>query len=175
MEMVHEEWRPVNGHDGHYEVSNLGRVRSLDRTVVRNGKSRFLKGRILQSNVNCTTGPGYPVVRMNNRTTYVHHLVLEAFVGPRPQRHEACHCNGNRRDNRAANLRWDTPSANQNDRVLHGTSNRGEQCGAAKLTESQVREILSSPERGFEIARRFGLSQQAVCNIRKRRIWSHVQ
>lgn len=174
MDSVHEEWRPVKGYEGQYEVSSLGRVRSLDRTVVRNGKERQLKSRILGCNVTSKNSPGYPTVGLNHRTAYVHHLVLEAFAGPRPPRHEACHCNGIRTDNRAANLRWDTPSANQNDRVTHGTSNRGERCGSAKLTEAQVIEILRSPERGYEIAKRFGLAQQTICNIRKRRIWAHV-
>lgn len=174
MESLHEEWRPVKDCEGQYEVSSLGRVRSPARTVVRGGKVHNLKTRIFLCNVSSNSGPGYPVVRLNGRTIYVHQLVLETFVGPRPPRHEACHCNGIRTDNRAVNLRWDTPSANQNDRVTHGTSNRGERCGTAKLTESQVVEILRSPERGCEIAKRFGISQQAVCNIRKRRIWSHI-
>jgi hypothetical protein len=51
----------------------------------------------------------------------VHQLVLEAFVGPRPRGMESCHNNGNQTDNRLVNLRWDTKSENNLDRVRHGT------------------------------------------------------
>ena len=50
----------------------------------------------------------------------VHRVVLEAFVGPCPEGHEACHNNGNPSDNRLENLRWDTKSANALDRVRDG-------------------------------------------------------
>jgi len=51
---------------------------------------------------------------------YIHHLVLEAFVGPRPPGTECCHRNDIKTDNRLENLRWDTSSANMYDRVRNG-------------------------------------------------------
>lgn len=173
MDSVPEIWKPVNGHEGHYEVSDQGRVRSLDRYVPRRrGKPMRRVGKILKSIV-AAGGPGYPIINLCGRTTYVHSLVLEAFVGPRPHRHEACHENGIRTDNRLANLRWDTPQANQMDRARHGTSNRGEQCAVAKLTAEQAREIYQSRERGCELAKRYGVTQQTICNLRKGRTWTH--
>lgn len=53
-------------------------------------------------------------------TRYVHQLVLEAFVGPRPEGMEACHWNDVCTDNRLENLRWDTTSANRHDQVRNG-------------------------------------------------------
>jgi hypothetical protein len=175
MEIIHEEWRAVKGYEDHYEVSNLGRVRSLPRIVVRRGKPMRCAGKILECNVTSTSGPGYPVVRIGNRTTNVHRLVLETFVGPRPEGCEACHCNGIRTDNRSVNLRWDTPRSNQMDRAIHGTSNRGERCGTSLLSASQVLEIRESSERGCDLAARFGVAQQTICAIRKGRSWTHLQ
>jgi hypothetical protein len=173
METVTELWLPVKGFEGKYEVSSLGRVRSLGRMVVRSrGVPFFRPTRFLKPNA--TGGTGYPTVNFGGGTKYVHGLVLEAFVGPRPEGCEACHCNGSRIDNRVENLRWDTPQENQRDRAKHGTSNRGERCASAKLTENQAIEIRDSKEPGCDLARRYGVAQQTICNIRKGRRWNHI-
>lgn len=175
MSSVHEEWRPVVGHERTHEVSDQGRVRSLARTIVRRVGRPFHKPeKILKGNV--SKALGYQTVRLNDTLLYVHCLVLEAFVGPRPDGMEACHdpdpC---RTNNCVSNLRWDTPQANQRDRSRHGTSNRGERCGTAILTEAQVREIRCSVEPGCELARRYGVAQQTICGIRKGRTWGHLE
>lgn len=83
----------------------------------------------------------------------VHRLVLETYRGPCPTGMEACHNNGNTRDNCLSNLRWDTPAENALDRVRHGTSGRGESrkysdghfARRSKLTPSvvmMIRELL---------------------------------
>ena len=71
----------------------------------------------------------------------VHRLILEAFVGPCPDGHQACHVNGNRFDNRPANLRWGTSRENNLDRLAHGTMPIGSRNGKAKLTTEQVAEM----------------------------------
>jgi hypothetical protein len=119
---MQETWRPIPGHSG-YEVSDLGRVRSIDRAVIKMTRGRpvphRLKGRVLKPG---TTGRGYLMVVLGHGgATYVHHLVLQAFVGPRPDGHEAAHGDGNRTNNRLVNLRWATPKENAADRYRHGT------------------------------------------------------
>lgn len=117
-----EEWRPIPGQEGSYEVSNLGRVRSLDRVITeKTGKSRRKRGRVLKPFKGDAYGHG--VVSFGKRDRhYVHHVVLETFAGPRPSpAHEACHNDGDPRNNALGNLRWDTASANQRDRLKHGT------------------------------------------------------
>ena len=121
--MTTEQWRPVAGWEGFYEVSNQGRVRSLDRVVQTTAGPRRYLGKPLRTGVN---RHGYPMVHLSaagrtGKTAKVHRLVLEAFTGPGPAGMEACHNNGDRTDARLANPRWDTPSANQHDRRLHGT------------------------------------------------------
>lgn len=116
-----EEWRPIPGTDGIYEVSNLGRVRSLDRTITEvTGKQRRKNGRVLSPFKGDANG--HQVISIGKRDRrYVHVLVLEVFVGPRPEGYEACHNDGDPHNNALSNLRWDSASANQRDRLQHGT------------------------------------------------------
>jgi hypothetical protein len=117
-----EEWRPVVDWEGAYEVSNCGRVRSLDRvTVCSDGRLLPRTGRILQP---VPAQHGYRTVALMvagyKRTRKIHQLVLEAFVGPRPPGLVACHFDGNPSNNHLSNLRWDTFKANTEDMVRHG-------------------------------------------------------
>lgn len=117
-----EMWRPVRGWDGLYEVSSHGRVRSLDRLVhYPDGRRSYLKpGRILGWR---SRGYGRVVLVAPGRQKYeafVHDLVLEAFVGPRPDGAICCHWDDNKQNNHVSNLRWGTYSTNMHDRVRNG-------------------------------------------------------
>lgn len=117
--MSTEQWRPVVGYEGIYEVSSSGRVRSLARTDAQGGrrKERLLK----PSRMDAWGHRGVKLRRDGVITSrYIHHLVLEAFVGPRPPGMEACHWNDVKDDNRLANLRWATKSDNRHDCVRNG-------------------------------------------------------
>lgn len=120
-----ERWLPVPGWEGYYEVSDHGRLRSVERVVVRSdGRTRTVRSRILQPH-SSTSGYKVATLTRHNRTTNtaVHRLVLEAFVGPCPEGMEGCHSNGVRDDNRLANLRWDSRKGNVADMLQHGTQN----------------------------------------------------
>lgn len=119
-----ERWLPVPDYEDLYEVSDQGRVRSLDRLIPHRwpGHQGRVRGRILRATPDRT---GHLRVTLSRNAarhyTYVHTLVLLAFVGPRTDGMEACHGNGQPADNRLANLRWDTSQANKLDAVRHGT------------------------------------------------------
>jgi hypothetical protein len=122
--MEQEIWRPIPGRNG-YEVSDLGRVRSVDRVIPRRWRSgrivqAKLKGRLLGLHV--AAGPGYLYARLGCKSAYVHHLVLEAFVGPRPAGRQAAHGDGDKLNNTLGNLRWATPKENCADKLRHGTA-----------------------------------------------------
>ncbi|WP_418888451.1 NUMOD4 motif-containing HNH endonuclease [Mycolicibacterium neoaurum] len=123
--MMTTKWLPVVGWEGSYEVSDDGDVRSIDREVTDGNRTRTFRGRQLRA---ASTPRGHRYVTLSRegrtKTRLVHHLVLEAFVGPRPPGHEACHGNGLPEDNRRRNLRWDTRSSNVRDSVRHGTHNK---------------------------------------------------
>ncbi len=126
---MREKWKDVVGYERLYQVSNLGRVRSMDRVVPHKYSGTItLKGRVLSP---------YPMLskkrlkslqvnlcKVGIRTAKrVHRIVLEAFVGPCPAGMEGCHNDRNPANNVVSNLRWDTPSNNQLDRRRHGTHN----------------------------------------------------
>lgn len=118
----HEEWRPVFGFEGVYEVSDLGRVRSVDRVVTfPDGRRRRAPGRVLKPWI----ANGYPKVGLKHqgqsKKLYVHDIVLTAFIGRRPDGAACCHGDGVRTNNRLENLRWGTFSENNYDLVAHGT------------------------------------------------------
>jgi hypothetical protein len=118
-----ERWVAAPGMSG-YEVSDRGRVRSLDRKIVRSdGVVQRWPGRLLRPRVRES---GHLHVMGSDRRNYrVHRLVLEAFVGPCPaDGHEACHNDGNPSNNRLENLRWDTRKANAQDTLRHGRNHQ---------------------------------------------------
>jgi hypothetical protein len=172
-----ERWRAVVGYEGSYEVSDRGRVRSLDRVVMRsNGASLHIQGRLRRLTVGAR---GYPTISCcrkgrKMRLRQVHEMVLAAFVGPCPAGSETRHLDGNKLNNRLSNLQYGTRQENEADRILHGTSNRGERCGNARLTRTMVKEILRLRAAGWlqrKIASRFKVSQNHVKNILLGRRW----
>jgi hypothetical protein len=159
-----ETWKSVVGYEGFYEVSNAGQIRNI------------LTGKLKKFTHDKQKRRPFVGLWRNNklRIIYPHKAVLEAFVGPRPQGMEACHNNGDPFDNRLENLRWDTTRNNQLDRIKHGTSNRGERCATAKLTEAQVRAILVDTRLQREIAADYGVRENTISRIKSGKRWSHI-
>ena len=174
--MTEEEWRPAVGWEGLYSVSSLGRVRSEDRVVETRSGVRSYKGRVLSPGLCGDTG--YLKVHLScvsgKKDALVAHLVLQAFVGPPPDGLQCCHNNGCRTDNRALNLRYDTPLNNCADKVIHGTVNHGERNGGAKLTVRDVLAVRADTRSQAAIAREYGVSQTCISRIKLRKKWAHV-
>ncbi|MEM8598338.1 MAG: NUMOD4 domain-containing protein [Bacteroidota bacterium] len=111
-----ERWRPVLGYEGLYEVSDWGRVRSLDRTVARSGSStKRLRGRVLRQHE--VGKMSYKAVNLSQsgrvQKCLVHVLVATAFCPGRTLfRREVDHRDRNPHHNRASNLRWVTRREN---------------------------------------------------------------
>ena len=122
MNPTQERWLPIDGYEGYYEVSDHGRVRSLDRTVQHSRYGALnRKGALLSTSPNST---GHYTVSLHRdgkaSSRKVHRLVLEAFVGPCPDGMEACHWDDDKSNNSVSNLRWGTPSENVVDAVRNG-------------------------------------------------------
>jgi hypothetical protein len=106
-----EEWRPIKGYEGLYDISNHGRVRSNHRG-----------GRILAPGLNSN---GYLSVSLHRdgqrRSWNVHRLVADEFCPRRPEQTVIRHLDGTRTNNHHSNLTWGTYSENTYDAVRHGT------------------------------------------------------
>lgn len=121
-----ERWLPVVGYEGHYEVSNHGRVRSLPRSARRrDGVLMHYPGKVM--NGGRKAPGGHRAVRLTRCipeekpvVKLVHRLVLEAFVGPCPDGMEGCHWDDDPDNNHVSNLRWATRSDNEFDKVRNG-------------------------------------------------------
>lgn len=167
-----ERWLPVVGYEGLYEVSDLGRVRGLDRWVEsRPGRLRLIPGRLILA---APSNQGYLRVKLCRRGRQVkisvHRLVLEAFIGPCPAAQEARHGPGGKLDNRVSNLCWGTKAENMADQRRDGTL-------AAKLTDAIVRESrrrVAAGETMQVLADEFGVSRVAMSRAVRAIDWRHV-
>ena len=173
-----ENWQAIPGYPG-YEVSDLGRIRSMDREIIcSNGVRKHYKGRTLKP---VTDGTGYQNVVLcsadSQKVTRIHRLVLSVFVGAPAEGEEACHNNGNKTDNRLSNLRWDTRSGNFSDKYRHGTHNQGERHSVAKLKDQDAYWIYRLCVHGLSqrsVAEHFSVSEATVSNIVKGKSWKHI-
>lgn len=176
-----EIWRDIPGYVGFYQVSNEGRVRTLDRAVsdlyvlsgVRIPKSK--NGGIRPLNTGYAGRLGVMLCAYGvTKRFQVHRLVLMAFVGMPPEGTECRHLDGNHLNNRLENLVWGTHTENMRDKTGHGTQMLGENHHKAKLTEDDVREIRAANATTRALARVYGVSQVTIHHIRTRKLWKHV-
>lgn len=171
-----EKWLPVPAYEGIYEVSDHGRVRSLDRDVITGTGTRRYQGKVLATTPN---GGGYPTVKLSKAgetaTCQVHLLVLAAHVGPPPPGEEACHGPAGKSDASRANLCWGTRAKNVGpDRLRDGQDNRGERHGQAVLTRVIVLDIrarVSAGERQVDVADAYGIRKGLVWAVVHRKCW----
>lgn len=180
------QWRSIRGFEGLYEVSNDGRVRGVARFVpFDNG--RGVKGKTYKTKEvrlsRCQKG--YLDVVLFDRThgknrRRVHHLVLEAFIGPRPDGMLALHKDDNKLNNHISNLYWGTHADNMLDRAFNNGTLCGESNPMAKLTEFKVRCILgllAATNRTVKdqlLCNLFGTTKNQIQSIKQGRKWKHV-
>ncbi len=169
-----EVWKDVVGYKDYYRVSDLGKVKSLDRIIDSGrGYTMLRLGGMLKPSYR--TG-NYVIVPLRKKGIqkyrFIHHLVLEAFVGPCPKGMQCRHLNGKSWDNRLENLCWGTPKENCKDKWDHGTM------AVAKLSESQATEVRRLYHEGIYsmtgLGEMFGLSPGAIHGILHRHSYAHV-
>ena len=180
-----ELWKPILGFENLYEVSNLGRVRSLDR-ITESGQLR--KGRIRKGF--CFIND-YKVVKLyyNGKTfnKSMHRLLAQAFVpNPKPEIYDTVnHIDGNRRNNNLENLEWCTQKQNIQHAwetgLIPSTINSGESNVHSKLTEKDVLEIRatyiphSKGEFGTKaLSERFGVTAKTIGRIIRKELWKNI-
>lgn len=131
--MKEEIWRPIKDYDGLYEVSNLGRVRSVERIeTLSDGRKHLHKGKILKPAKG--TG-GYLICKLyknsKHKTITVHRLVAKAFIPNPDNLPQVNHRDENKRNNCVSNLEWCSCKYNIN----YGT-------GIQRSTEKRSKSVL---------------------------------
>jgi len=162
-----EVWKDIPNYEGIYQVSNLGRVKSL-----KFGKERIRKLRL--------DSTGYYRLNLYEggeaKRNSVHRLVMLAFLGESDL--DVNHKNGIKTDNRFENLEYCTRSENIQHAYDTGlkTSLKGERHGRSKLTRACVERIKYGHQgmTQLAIAKIYGISQRLVRNIRSGKLWSHI-
>ncbi len=163
-----EQWRPVVGYEGCYEVSDAGRIRNQRR-----------KGSILKP-VKHENGYTFVMLSKNGakKINSIHRIVAEAFIPNPENKPQVNHKNGIRNDNRLENLEWVTCSENaiHSFRVLGRKPNvaKGIPSPARKLTDEQVRAIRRDPRKAHVVGPEYGVDRKTVWSIRNGKTYCDV-
>jgi hypothetical protein len=179
--MENEEWKSVEGYPN-YEISNIGRVRTLahSETFYRGGKalSRKRPAKLRKTPISRL---GYPVVELSNgegpRQFLVHVLVAEAFIGEAPEgKPFVLHNDDNPLNACICNLRYGSPLENSADMVERDRSAKGSKHGLSVLNEISVAEIKSkfAGNSNAALGRMYGVHADTIRDIRSGRTWHHV-
>ena len=171
--MEEEVWEPVASHAGLLEVSNLGRVRTLDSYRPGRGSKpepQLRRGKVLSPFI---ANNGYPTIAPKfgdaRKKMLVHRLVATAFVPGHFERATVNHIDGDKTNNVASNLEWTTRAENTAHQWRIGLVDiRGERHPSAKITDAQVREIRrrrASGELQRVLAAEFGVSRKLISQI----------
>jgi hypothetical protein len=180
-----EIWKDIKGFEGLYQVSNLGRFKSLARPSTDNkkrktkymGTDRILNYKALKD--------GYQRVNLvkDSKVHYLraHRLISEAFIPNPENKPHINHINGVRDDNRLENLEWVTHQENAQHAHDTGLCNPalGEKNGKSKLTSREVLEIKVLLNRGVlpksKIAKLYSVSNGCIARISNETSWAHVK
>ena len=179
---MNEIWKDIKGYEGMYQVSNLGRVKSLEKTVAaKNGSKRTIRQRILKPK---TERNGYLRVPLNSKGKikffYVHRLVCKAFHENPKNKPEVNHINENKLDNRAYNLEWVTRKENCN----HGTHNERVAKAQSKPVGQYTRDgkLIKVWQSAMEVQRQLGFSQSPISAVARGKrktaygyIWKYIE
>lgn len=175
-----EEWKDIFDYLDIYQISNMGRIRSLDRF---DSHGNYQKGSI---KICCLNPFGYLQTQLTNcfkkrKNHKVHRLVLSAFVPNVNNLSQVNHKDGNKTNNLLENLEWANNSENQKHAYSLGLNkpNYGITNGNVKLTNDQVlfirKEYLSSFNTSYKIlAKKYNVHPDTIKKIIRRKLWPHI-
>ena len=175
-----EIWKDIKGYEGLYQISNIGRVKSLDRIVKsRYDSTSLFKERLLTPQRD-TRGYKHVSLRKEGKSKHkrVHRLIALAFIPNPENKPEVNHIDGNKMNNGIDNLEWSTHSENIQHAYQTGLNKgpQGAKNSHAKLTEKQVYAIrdLKGKITPKEIGVIFKVTRCAIYDIHSGRSWGHL-
>jgi hypothetical protein len=168
-----EIWKNIKDYEGHYQVSDLGRVKSLAR---EDRRGCLIKERILKPSLD---EDGYARVCLckdgSQISHFVHKLVLLTFVLNPHNKPQINHKDGIKINNEVANLEWATAKENMVHKdIILNKNNRGENHGRVKLDETKVKNIRKSSLPPRELAKMYQVSTILIYKIRQNKLWRHL-
>jgi hypothetical protein len=170
-----EVWKPIPGYEDYYEVSNKGRVRSLDRVVMDRGRTRTkrISGRIMRQFFHRDGRPGVHLRKNGKQRNFlVSTLVLKTFRGPRPPGQECRHFpDRDVTNNNLNNLQWGTKRQNEADKIVHETKHnfhKGEKNPRCKLTNEQVLAIRDDTRSDSVLGKLYNVHRNTIHRIKSR-------
>jgi hypothetical protein len=180
-----EIWKPIKGYEGFYEVSNLGRVKSLDRIGIYPDRKIELKGKVLSKRI---INHGYIGVKLykdnKSKSISVHRLVAMAFIDNPHNYNEVNHINFIKDDNKVENLEWCNRSQNMQHAGLNGKLGGvkgmflGSKSSRSKVKEEDVLEMRRLKTQGLsstQIQKVFpSLGSRHIRDILNRVYWNHI-
>jgi hypothetical protein len=175
---MEEIWKDIQGYEGLYQVSNLGRVKSMEMMLFR-GKGYYKKPIKIRKLTHGKNGY-YSVVLMTKKRFYVHRLVAKAFL--QNENNYPCinHIDGNKLNNVVTNLEWANYSQNSKHAIKNGLSKMpstvGEKNSQSKLTNGQVYEIkyVLKGLNHLEISKIYNVKRSTIQAILSNRNWKHI-
>lgn len=162
-----EIWKDIDGYKGKYQISNLGRVKSL-----KCNRERILKFTTMHKGYHAVSFDNYK----NRKTFRVHRLVAQAFIPNPKNKPQVNHIDGNKLNNSINNLEWVSPAEN----IKHASDNnllkgiKGELNYNSKLTREDVIYIRNSNLPQIRLAEKFNVHRITISDVIHKRTWAHI-
>lgn len=177
-----EQWKDIDGYEGIYAVSNLGRVKSLDRIVVYiDGRQHTYKEKILVQAISKVNGAYYVHLYKNQsrKNMIVHRLVAKAFILNPENKAEVNHIDGNRSNNTVENLEWSTKIENMHHAFRTGLiNNTGTNHGVNVYSDEKILHVKELLQEGKltqkQIAEVTGVKKGTVEQVAQGKTWKHL-
>jgi len=170
-----EIWKDVVGYDGIYEVSDLGRIKSLSRYRGNGNGGYIMPDKIRRQSLD---SDGYLLVSLYikgvSQKLKAHRITSQAFIPNPENKPEVNHKKGIKTDNRVSELEWNTEPENKKHALETGLMAKGESHSSAKLTEKEVLEIRASNLSHTKLAEIYNTSRPNVTKIIRRYRWTHI-